>query len=381
MLLYGHVGEGDAMADEDTGEDIQLPKGIQERLRQMEQRHAELEKLLGDAEVISKPGLYRTTVKEHGRLSKRVGEYRRLQELEGEMASTSVLMAEESDVEMRKLAEEELAALRTKRAALIEAIQEGFLSEDEDADRNAIMEIRAGTGGEEAALFARDLFDMYGHYAEGRGWRVEVMDSSPTDLGGFKEIVFQVSGDDVYSQLRYESGGHRVQRVPKTEGSGRIHTSAATVAVLPEVEDVEVEIKEADLEIDRMRSSGPGGQSVNKTSSAVRIHHKPTGLIVHCQENTSQYKNLDRAMRILRSRLYDMKMMEQRTKRETMRRSQIGSGDRSQRIRTYNFPQDRLTDHRINESIFGLDRVMEGHIEELIEKLKAHDRAQRLASL
>lgn len=243
------------------------------------------------------------------------------------------------------------------------------------------MEIRAGTGGDEAALFAGDLFGMYGHYAENKNWKVEVMESSPTDLGGFREIIFSVSGDDVYAHLRYESGVHRVQRVPRTEASGRIHTSAATVAVLPEAEEVEVEIKEADLEIDRMRSSGPGGQSVNKTSSAVRIHHKPTGIIVHCQENKSQFQNLDRAMRILRSRLYEAKMAEERSKRESMRRSQIGSGDRSQRIRTYNFPQDRMSDHRINLNLFGLDKIMEGHLDELIDKLRQHDRNERLQAL
>ena len=286
-------------------EGVKLPEGLVQKLVEMERRHGELEKLLSDPEVLAKPGAYRVYVKEHGRLGKMVGEYRRLREVEEEMGSTEAMLATETDEEMKNLAEEEMVKLNERRKELVERIQEAFLSEDEDAGRNVIMEIRAGTGGDEAGLFAADLFGMYRHYAESKGWRVEVMDSSPTDLGGVKEIVYSVTGDDVYAYLRYESGVHRVQRVPKTEASGRIHTSAATVAVLPEVEEVEIDIKEADIEIDRMRSSGPGGQSVNKTSSAVRIHHKATGLIVHCQENTSQYKNLDRAMRILRSRLYE----------------------------------------------------------------------------
>ena len=360
---------------------IELHPVLVDKLDQIACRHAEIEKLLADPDVLAKAPLYRAYAREHGRLARTVEQYRRLRHADDELASTRTILAAETDPDMRRLAEDEVASLLQTRADLIHQIQDSFLSNDEDSGRNVIMEIRAGTGGEEAALFAADLFGMYRHFAESRSWKVEVMDSSPTDLGGFKEIVYSVTGSDVFAFLRYESGVHRVQRVPRTEASGRIHTSAATVAVLPEVEDVEIEIKDADIEIDRMRSSGPGGQSVNKTSSAIRIHHKATGLIVHCQENTSQYKNLDRAMRILRSRLYDLKMLEQRSKRETIRRSQIGTGDRSQRIRTYNFPQDRLTDHRINETIFGLDRVMEGHIEDLIDKLRAHDRAERLAAL
>ncbi len=287
----------------------------------------------------------------------------------------------EPGAEIERFPQDELESLAEQQTELVRQIQERFVTEDADADRNVIMEIRAGTGGDEAALFAGDLYRMYRHYAEDRGWKAEVMDSSPTDLGGFREIIFSISGDGVYSRLRYESGVHRVQRVPRTEASGRIHTSAATVAVLPEANQVEIEIRDSDIDIDRMRSSGPGGQSVNKTSSAIRIHHLPTGTIVQCQDNKSQFKNLDQAMRILRSRLYEMKMNEERAKRETIRRSQIGSGDRSQRIRTYNFPQDRLSDHRINETIYGLDRIMEGRLDELIDKLRARDRAERLESL
>lgn len=359
----------------------QLPPGLLVKLSEMDRRLTELEKLLADPEVLSQPALYRSYIREHGHLSKIVPDYRKLCALTDEIAETRTMLTEETDPEMKKLAEDELENLAEQQAALVEQIQERFVTEDENADRNVIMEMRAGTGGDEAALFAGDLYRMYRHYAEDRGWKVEVMDSSPTDLGGFKEIIFSISGDGVYSRLRYESGVHRVQRVPKTETSGRIHTSAATVAVLPEANQIEIVIKDADIEIDRMRSSGPGGQSVNKTSSAIRIHHLSTGTIVQCQDNKSQFKNLDQAMRILRSRLYEMKMNEERTKRETIRRSQIGSGDRSQRIRTYNFPQDRLSDHRINETIYGLDRIMEGRIDELIDKLQAHDRAERLESL
>ena len=288
----------------------QLPPGLAGKLSEMDRRLTELEKLLADPEVLAKPALYRAYVKEHGYLAKTVPDYRRLRALDDEIISTRSLLTGEADPDMLTLAEEELARLTEERGRLVRDIQERFLTEDADADRNVIVEIRAGTGGDEAALFAGDLFGMYRHYAENHGWKVEVMESSPTDLGGFKEIIFSVSGQDVYAHPRYESGVHRVQRVPRTETSGRIHTSAATVAVLPEANQVEIVIKDSDIEIDRMRSSGPGGQSVNKTSSAIRIHHLPTGVIVQCQDNKSQFKNLDQAMRILRSRLYDLKMNE-----------------------------------------------------------------------
>ena len=255
------------------------------------------------------------------------------------------------------------------------------LDEDKDASRNVIMEIRAGVGGLEAALFTADLLRMYTKYAERRGWKAEILDASPTDLGGFKEVILSVTGDSVHRDLRYEMGGHRVQRVPATEASGRIHTSAATVAVLGEPEDVDIEIKESDIKMDFYRSSGPGGQNVNKTSSAVRLTHIPTGLVVAIQEESSQHKNRAKAMRVLRSRLYDFHEAQRKEKEQDLRRSQIGSGDRNQRIRTYNFPQNRVTDHRINEN-FNLERiVVEGDLEALIEGLRAYDRDLKLKAL
>ena len=358
-----------------------LPEAVVRKLEELHRRHREVEQRLSDPEVFSKPELYRALAKEHGFLAKTVLPYRQWLALQEELVSTRAMLTGESDPEMRQMTEDELADLEARSAELAGRIQDRFLTEDAETGRNVIMEIRAGTGGDEAALFAADLFGMYRRFAESKGWKVEVMEASPTDLGGFKEIILSFQGEDAYRFLRYESGGHRVQRVPFTETSGRIHTSAATVAVLPEPEPVEVQIKDSDLQIERVRSGGPGGQSVNKTASAVRIHHLATGIIVLCQVNKSQFKNLEQAMRILRTKLYEMKLNEERAKREAMRRSQIGSGDRSQRIRTYNFPQDRLTDHRINESFHGLERIMQGNLDDVVAKLLSRDRAERLAAL
>ncbi|HVR73488.1 MAG TPA: peptide chain release factor 1, partial [Planctomycetota bacterium] len=282
---------------------------------------------------------------------------------------------------LRELAREEIARLEPILAKLTSELMDAVLVEDKDASKNVIMEIRAGTGGDEAALFAGDLLRMYSKYAERRGWKLEVLEQSPTDLGGFKQLVLSITGEFVHRDLRYEMGGHRVQRVPTTETQGRIHTSTATVAVLSEPEEVEIEIKESDIRMDFYRAGGPGGQNVNKTSSAVRLTHIPSGLVVAIQEESSQHKNRARAMRVLRSRLYDLRENERKEKEQTLRRTQIGSGDRSQKIRTYNFPQNRVTDHRINEN-FNLERIVhEGNLDALSEALRGHDRDQRIKEL
>ncbi|MBO6783486.1 MAG: peptide chain release factor 1, partial [Alphaproteobacteria bacterium] len=291
-----------------------------------------------------------------------------------------ILADDETDAEMRELAEGELEELRAREPELEQKLKLMLLPKDEADTKNAILEIRAGTGGDEAGLFAADLFRMYQRYAENKGWKVEVMDSSETGIGGIKEIVSSISGSDVFSRLKYESGVHRVQRVPETESSGRIHTSAATVAVLPEAEDVDIEIDENDLRIDTYRASGPGGQSVNTTDSAVRITHEPTGIVVTQQDEKSQHKNRAKAMRVLRARLYEHERQQRDAERAEARRSQVGSGDRSERIRTYNFPQGRVTDHRINLTMHKLDRILDGEaLDELVDALVTEDQAARLA--
>jgi peptide chain release factor 1 len=284
-----------------------------------------------------------------------------------------------SDAEMRKMAEEEFHALKNRMPELEKEVQLALLPKDEADEKNAILEVRAGTGGEEAALFAADLFRMYQRYADLRGWRFEILEASETGIGGLKEASAEIRGTNVFARLKFESGVHRVQRVPETESGGRIHTSAATVAVLPEAEDVDVAIEDKDLRIDTFRASGAGGQHVNRTDSAVRITHLPTGLVVSIQDDKSQHKNKAKAMKILRSRLYDAERERLAQERSDDRRSQVGSGDRSERIRTYNFPQGRVTDHRINLTLYTLDRFVEGEMDEVIEALIAEDQAARLA--
>ncbi|HUU44035.1 MAG TPA: peptide chain release factor 1 [Planctomycetota bacterium] len=354
---------------------------IRRALDEMSVRHETLEREMSSPETASNPAKLRALSKEYGTLGKTLGSYRKLAKLWREKAEAEQMLEGETDVEMQTLAREEIEKLASREAVLVDEVRRRFVLDDADASRNVIMEIRAGTGGDEAALFAADLFGMYRRFAESKGWRVELMSSSPTELGGFRDVTLGISGDEVHRQLRYESGGHRVQRVPETETQGRIHTSACTVAVLPEVEEVEVDIKDEEIEIDRYHSSGPGGQNVNKTSSAIRIHHKPSGLIVQCQDEKSQRKNLARAMRILRSRLYDMEEERRRSERDAARRTLIGSGDRSQRIRTYNFPQNRVTDHRINLTLYNLDRVILGAMDHVIDALMEYDRQERLKAL
>jgi len=363
-----------------TGPEEASRRRFLDRLAEVEKRYVELERRILDPEVISNSALYTTLVKEHGSLAHIVELYRRLRRIQENLADARDIL-ESGDEEMRELAEAEIAELEPRAEGLFDELVKMFATTDKEAGKNVIMEIRAGTGGEEAALFAADLFNMYRHYAEGRGWSVEVMDSSPTDMGGFREIIFGVSGRDVHRRLRYESGGHRVQRVPETESQGRIHTSACTVAVLPEAEEVDVEINPQDLRIDFYRSSGPGGQKVNKTSSAVRLTHEPTGIVVAIQDEKSQHKNRAKAMRILRSRLYDHYREEIDRERQSMRAGQIGSGDRSQRIRTYNFPQNRVTDHRINLTLYSLERIILGELDELIDALIEYDSREKVKAV
>jgi peptide chain release factor 1 len=340
-----------------------------DKLEAISSRLRELDEEVADPSLARDPARYRDAMRERSRLGAIDEAYSEYKSILSSLEGARAIAKDEADGEMRELAREEAKELEDKRAAIEAKLQDMIAPRDQLADKPAIVEIRAGTGGDEAALFAADLFRMYSRFAERRGWKIEVMEGSGTELGGFREIVFSVTGDAVYECLRWESGVHRVQRVPSTEGSGRIHTSAVTVAVLPEMEETEVEVREQDLRIESMRSSGPGGQSVNTTDSAVRITHIPTGLVVHCQDEKSQLKNKNKAMRILRARLFELEDEKRQAERAAERRSMVGSGDRSERIRTYNFPQNRVTDHRINLTLYKLELAMEGDIDELVDAL------------
>ncbi len=348
-----------------------------DKLAEVEKRYEQLEQLLSDPQLMGKQREYSKVAKERAELEEIVSCFREWRRLEQEIKANRDLL-EEGDDELRELAKEELTNLRQREEELESRLKSLLLPKDPNDARNVIVEIRAGTGGEEAALFAASLFRMYSRYAESRGWRVEIMNSNPTGLGGFKEIILLVEGKGAYSRLKFEGGVHRVQRVPVTEGSGRIHTSAVTVAVLPEADDVEVEIDPKDLRVDVFRSSGPGGQSVNTTDSAVRMTHLPTGLVVSCQDEKSQHKNRAKALKILKARLLEKRQEEQRSEIAATRKLMVGSGDRSERIRTYNFPQGRVTDHRINFTLYKLDRVMEGEMDELVDALVTHYQAEAL---
>ena len=351
-----------------------------EKLQAIDQRFRELEGLLGDPEVLKSQELYQKYRKEYADLTPLVQTYRRYQQVLRELADNQSLLKEEADEELKALAREEIQQLKDKAASLEEELRFLLLPQDPNDEKNVLLEIRAGTGGEEAALFTADLFRMYSRLAERHGWKLEVLSHSPTDIGGLKEIIAAISGHRVYSQLKYESGTHRVQRVPVTESQGRIHTSAVTVAILPEAEDVDVHISPEELRIDVYRSSGPGGQSVNTTDSAVLITHLPTGLVVTCQDEKSQHKNKAKALKVLRSRLFALKQREQQQAIAQERKSQVGTGDRSERIRTYNFPQSRITDHRIGFSINGLkmEAALDGELDELLQALTTHYRTQAL---
>ncbi len=350
------------------------------RLQKLEKQFMDLEQRLTDAEIIRDQELYQKYRKEYADLNPLVQNHRRYQQVLKELADSQSLLKEEADEEMKALVREEIQRLKDQAAGLEEEMRLLLLPKDPNDEKNVILEIRAGTGGEEASLFTADLFRMYSRLAERRGWKLEVLSHSLSGMGGLKEIIAAISGNRVYSQMKYESGVHRVQRVPVTESQGRIHTSAVTVAILPEAEDVDVQINPEEMRIDVYRSSGPGGQSVNTTDSAVRITHLPTGLVVTCQDEKSQHKNKAKALKVLRSRLFDLKQQEQQEQIAQERRSQVGTGDRSERIRTYNFPQSRITDHRIGFSIHGLkmEAALDGDLDDLLQALSTHYRTQAL---
>jgi peptide chain release factor 1 len=362
--------------------DDRLKAQLLARLERAAGRAAELESMLAAPEVARDGAQYSRLAREHGRLRRDVEIAQRLRSL-GQLQQDALQTIEDhpEDAELQELARDEMEEAVREQEELLQEYVDLLLSHAEGADRNVIMEIRAGTGGEEAALFAGELQRMYMRYAERKGWKVDLLDWSGTDLGGVREVVFCVAGRGVWGKLRHESGGHRVQRVPETESQGRIHTSLATVAVLPEVEDVEVDIDPADLEVDFIHSSGPGGQHVNKTSSCVRIVHKPTGVVVRCQDQKSQQANRKRAMAVLRARLYEKQRGEQQQQIDTMRRSQVGSGDRNERVRTYNFPQDRVTDHRVGLDLFGIETILSGECDRLFDALEEFGRAEQIGAL
>ena len=350
-----------------------------EKLAEINERFENLTDKLGQPDVTQDKERYRKLSQEHSGLQEIVECYHRYLEIQQELDDNRELAdADNEDQEIREMASQEIPELGRQLEELEKQIQLLLLPKDPDDSRNIIIEIRAGTGGDEAALFARDLFQMYAHYVEARKWKLKLLNESKNDLGGFKEITFSIEGKDVFSRLKFEGGVHRVQRVPKTETQGRIHTSAATVAVLPDVDDVEIEINPGDLRIDVYRSSGPGGQSVNTTDSAVRITHIPTGLVVICQNEKSQLKNKNQALKVLRARLYEKELEAQQSATAEQRRGMGGSGDRSERIRTYNFPQGRLTDHRINLTLYKLEEILLGKLEQVIDPLLSHHQSEML---
>jgi len=349
-----------------------------ERLEEVERRYEALSHLMSKPEVISKQEEFQKAAKEYAELGKVVDLYRKVKRLDEEIKESQHLLVSEEDEEMKRLAKEELNRLTEERGRIEEDLKVALLPKDPNDEKNILLEIRAGTGGDEAGLFASDLFRMYSKLAEKRGWRLEVLNRHYTGVGGFKEIVALIEGKGVYSRLKYESGVHRVQRVPTTESQGRIHTSTVTVAILPEAEEVDVQIDPNDLRIDIFRSSGPGGQSVNTTDSAVRITHLPTGMVVSCQDEKSQHKNKAKGLKILRARLLERARQEKQAEISEKRRTQVGTGERSERIRTYNFPQGRVTDHRIGLTLYRLEGVLEGDLDEILNALTAHYQAEAL---
>ncbi|MFO8100443.1 MAG: peptide chain release factor 1 [Salinibacter sp.] len=353
-----------------------------EKLEKIKRRFEEIESLMADPEVATDPDQMQELGQEHSRLEDVVEAIDRYEGLLNEREDLREMVRAEQG-EMEALAKDELEALEKRLPAVEEDLRTKLVPKDPEDEKNAIVEIRAGTGGDEAALFAGDLFELYSKFAKRHGWSYELMDASSGSQGGFREVIFAVKGDDVFGTFKYEAGVHRVQRVPETESSGRIHTSAATVAVLPEAEEVDVDVRESDLKIETFKATGPGGQSVNTTDSAVRIKHIPSGVEVSCQDEKSQHKNRAKAMRVLRSRIYEKKRREQREEREEARRSMVGSGDRSAKIRTYNFPQDRVTDHRLegDQKNHSLQTIMDGTLDPIIEALQAEEHAEKLANL
>lgn len=349
-----------------------------DKLELIEQRYEEISGRLSLPEVVSDQDEFKKLMKEHKSLTDIVEKYREYKEAEKNLTEAKELIAEKPERELREMAEEEVSVSRAKMDGIEAELKILLLPRDPNDEKNVIVEIRGGAGGEEAALFASDLFRMYSMYAEVKGWKTEVLNLNDTELGGIKEISFMIEGEGAYSRLKFESGVHRVQRVPETEAGGRIHTSTVTVAVLPEAEEVELEINPDDLQIDTYRSSGAGGQHINKTDSAIRITHLPTGMVVECQDERSQYKNKDKAMKILRSRLYEQMQNEQNQQIAAERRSQVGTGDRSERIRTYNFPQGRVTDHRIGLTLYHIEAILNGNLDEIIDALITADQTEKL---
>jgi peptide chain release factor 1 len=372
-----------AAAEKDTADflDKPLEGQLAERLAQLQARSVELEQLIGDPVQQVDSARFQELLQEHGSIAQLVALYRAYCKTSLDLDEALKIIDADDDAELKELAEQEQEQLSQMLSEQARAIRMKILDQQVEGGDDCIFEVRAGTGGDEAALFAADVFKMYSLYAEKSRWKIEILSESQTDLGGYKEITFAVRGKGAFTRLCFESGGHRVQRVPATEAQGRIHTSAITVAVMQEAEEAEIEIEEKDLRVDTFCASGPGGQSVNKTSSAVRITHIPTGVVVSMQDEKSQHRNRDKAMRLLKTRLKERQDRKIREQEDALRRSLIGSGDRSDRIRTYNFPQNRITDHRINCTLYNLDRFMLGDIDELIEKLDAHDREERVQAL
>ncbi|RMH42349.1 MAG: peptide chain release factor 1 [Gammaproteobacteria bacterium] len=358
-----------------------MKSSIKNKLSQLAERHEELAALLSDAEVIQDNERFRTLSREYAELETVVSLFKQWEKVSQDLAQAKSMLAD-SDGEMRALVEDEIRDCESRLEALELSLQKALLPKDPNDHKDVFLEIRAGTGGDEAALFAGDLFRMYGKYAERKGWRLEIVSAHPGEKGGYKEIISRICGDHVYSRLKFESGAHRVQRVPETESQGRIHTSACTVAILPEADEIELpEINPADLRVDTFRASGAGGQHVNKTDSAVRITHLPTGIVVECQDERSQHKNRAKAMKMLQSKILDMRQREQQAEEATTRRNLVGTGDRSDRIRTYNFPQGRVTDHRINLTLYKLDEILEGDLDQIIEPLLNEHQADLLAAM
>lgn len=354
---------------------------LTEQLSRVEERYEELDRLMADPDVVADYARVLELAQERSGLEELVAAFRRYQELQGQLSDSRELLAESDDPEMAELAELEIAELEDQVAGLEDQLRRMLLPKDRNDEKNVIVEIRAGAGGDEAGIFAADLLRMYTRWADDHKFKSELMSVSETGVGGIKEAILEVRGKGAYSRMKYESGVHRVQRVPTTESQGRIHTSTATVAVLPEAEDVEIEIAPNEMKVDVFRSSGPGGQSVNTTDSAVRLTHLPTGIVISCQDEKSQLQNRLKAVRILKTKLYDVEMQKQLEDMGAARRSQVGSGDRSEKIRTYNFPQGRVTDHRINKTLFQLEQVLNGELDEFIEDLAAFEQAQQLQAM
>ncbi|WP_405097547.1 peptide chain release factor 1 [Oceanobacillus sp. FSL H7-0719] len=352
-----------------------------DRLQALEDRYNKLNELLSDPEVASDPNKLRDYGKEQSGLEDVVMAYRDYKDIQQQLSDAKEMLEDELDSEMEEMVKGEISELQEQTEELEERMKVLLLPKDPNDDKNVIMEIRGAAGGDEAALFAGDLYRMYSRYAEHQGWKTEIMEANSTGVGGYKEIIFMINGKDVYSRLKYENGAHRVQRVPETESGGRIHTSTATVAVLPEAEEVEIDIHDKDIRVDTFASSGPGGQSVNTTMSAVRLTHEPTGIVVSIQDEKSQIKNKEKAMKVLRARIYDKFQQEAQAEYDESRKSAVGTGDRSERIRTYNFPQNRVTDHRIGLTIQKLDQILDGKLEEFIEALILEEQAEKLAQI